>query len=105
MKELDDRLSGNQKHLTAFLQAREALKKDGVAALGRFEKVSGDYTGYILSNMGHHGPSTDLAQKLFSVDDWAYMAGITDEETRREQSLHQRVFASLPKGMKPPPAS
>jgi hypothetical protein len=103
MAELDERLAGNQRHLQAFLQAAAALKKQGAAAVGQFEQVSRDYTGYITANMGHHGGSTDLAQKLFSLDDWAYMAGITEEETRREQVLYDRVFAGIPKGLMLPP--
>ena len=100
--ELDDRLAGNQRHLNEFLAARDALKKEGVAQMQRFEKASRDYTGFITANMGHHGATTELAQKLFSLDDWAYMAGITDEETRNEQALHERVFAALPAGLKLP---
>jgi hypothetical protein len=100
LAELDERLSGNQRHLNAFLAARDALKAQGGAVLGRFEQVSRDYTGFITANMGHHGATTELAQKLFSLDDWAYMAGITEEETRHEEELHARVFAAAPKGLK-----
>lgn len=104
MAELDGRLAGNQRHLQAFIDAGKALRKEGQSALGRFEQVSRDYTGFITANMGHHGGSTNLAQKLFTMDDWAYMAGITEEETRREQALYERVFAAVPKGLKLPAA-
>ena len=102
MGDLDERLAGNQRHLNKLLEARDALKKHGASALERFEQVSRDYTSYIISSMGHHGASTELAQKLFSVDEWAYMAGITEQETRREQLLHDEVFKSVPKGLKLP---
>jgi hypothetical protein len=105
LAELDERLSGNQRHLNAMLEARDVLKPNGAVALERFEQVSRDYTNYIVASMGHHGGTTELAQKLFSIDDWAYMAGITEEETRREQALHERVFASLPKSLQPPPGA
>jgi hypothetical protein len=101
--ELDERLAGNQRHLTELKNARAALASEGASALGRFEQVSRDYTNYITTNMGHHGATTELAQKLFSVDDWAYMAGITEEETQREKELYDRVFASVPKSLKLPP--
>ncbi|MCK6370071.1 MAG: hypothetical protein L6Q83_01895 [Gammaproteobacteria bacterium] len=104
IKELDDRLSGNQRHLERFLEARDALKREGVPKLGHFEQVSRDYTAFITANMGHHGATTELAQKLFSLDDWSYMAGVTEEETRHEQMLHERVFAQTPKGLKLPAA-
>ena len=105
MGELDERLAGNQRHLSNLLESRDALKKRGVAALNHFEQVGRDYTNYIVTSMGHHGGTTDLAQKLFSVDDWAYMAGITEEETRREQVLHDQVFKSVPKSLKLPAPS
>ena len=100
LSELDERLAGNQRHLNLFLDARDRLKREGAAALPRFETVSRDYTNYIVASMGHHGASTDLAQRLFTLDDWSYMAGITDEESRNEQLLHERVFGSVPAGLK-----
>jgi len=102
LAELDERLNGNQQHLNSLLQGRDRLRTEGVAALSQFEKVSADYTGYIVANMGHHGATTELAQSLFSVDDWAYMAGVSDEESRREQALYEKVFAALPKSLKLP---
>ncbi|MBM4196063.1 MAG: hypothetical protein FJ197_03045 [Gammaproteobacteria bacterium] len=102
LEELDARLAGNQRHLGLMLEARDALRRDGVAALGRFETVARDYTHYITTNMGHHGPSTDLAQRLFTIDDWSYMAGITDEESRTEDTLYQRVFAARPANLQLP---
>ena len=102
MGELEERLAGNQRHLSNLLEARGALKKQGASVLDRFEQVSRDYTNYITTNMGHHGATTELAQKLFSMDEWAYMAGITEEETRREQVLHDQVFKSVPQSLKLP---
>jgi hypothetical protein len=102
LKELDDRLTGNQMHLRKLLEARDGLRREGAPALARFEQAARDYTDYIARNMGHHGATTELAQKLFSLDDWAFMAGITDEETRREQTLHEKVFGSVPKSLKLP---
>lgn len=99
---LDERLKGNQRHLANLLSAREQLRKQGASAIGQFEKVARDYTNYITTNMGHHGASTELAQRLFSTDDWAYMAGITEEETQREQKLHNQVFSAVPKGLQLP---
>lgn len=106
--ELDERLAGNQEHLRALSAAKVALQKEGAAALDRFETVSAAYTAYIVANMGHHGATTDLAGRLFSPADWEFMAGITDEETRTEQKLYDRVFAVLPASLadlKPQPAS
>lgn len=101
LQELDERLTGNLNHLRAFLQARDELRRENTSsALARFEQASQDYTNFITANMGHHGATTELAQKLFNLDDWAFMAGITEEETRREQLLYEKVFASVPKSLK-----
>ena len=43
--------------------------------------------------MGHHGATSDLAQRLFNADDWAYMAGITDDDMQREGELHDHCDA------------
>ena len=95
--ELDERLAGNQQHLMELLAAKKvlAVQRDAVA-LERFEAAGAAYTSYIVANMGHHGATTDLAARLFTPDDWDYMAGITDEETRTEARLYAAVFAALP---------
>lgn len=96
LAELDARLAGNQRLLHEFVAAREALKTQGAAALGRYEDSGAAYTHYIVTNMGHHDGTTDLAQRLFTTADWEYMAGVTEAETRLEQELYGRVFAALP---------
>ena len=97
LRELDERLAGNQEHLQALLSAKKALAAaKNAAALERFETVSAAYTHYIVTNMGHHGGTTDLAGRLFTQDDWEFMAGVTDEETRTEQKQYARVFDALP---------
>lgn len=98
LSELDERLAGNQEHLIKFLSARDALADKGGEALPGFEKVARDYTRYIVANMGHHGATTELAQELFSQDDWVFMAGVTDEDMAREQALHDQVEKALPSG-------
>ena len=97
LQELDERLAGNQEHLKALSAARRGLAAQAdAAALERFETVGAAYTHYIVTNMGHHGGTTDLAARLFTQDDWEHMAGVTDEETRTEQRQYARVFDALP---------
>lgn len=97
LQELDERLAGNQEHLKALSAAKQGLAEAAdAAALERFESVSAAYTHYIVTNMGHHGGTTDLAGRLFTPEDWEHMAGVTDEETRTEQQQYARVFANLP---------
>lgn len=96
LDELDERLEGNQRHLREFIAAREALQSEGASALERFERAGSAYSDYITSSMGHHGATTELAQKLFTMDDWEYMANVTDADMAREAELHQQVFSALP---------
>lgn len=99
MDELHERLAGNQEHLKRFLTARDDLKTKGASAIDAFESVSRAYTNYIVSNMGHHGASTDMAQKHFTQEDWNTMANITDESVAREKELYDNVFAAKPAGL------
>jgi hypothetical protein len=97
LRELDERLAGNQEHLRALSAAKEKLAaRNNPANLASFEAAGAAYTHYIVTNMGHHGGTTDLAGRLFTPADWDYMAGVTEEETRTEQQQYARVFATLP---------
>jgi len=96
MAELDERLAGNQLHLKKMLAARDALGSNGAAALGQFESAGGAYAAYIVANMGHHPGSTNLAQKFFTADDWAYMADASEADQLRERQLHENVYATKP---------
>lgn len=97
LAELDERLAGNQKLLLVMVAARHQLAKDGSPkALEDFEAAGAAYTQYIVSSMGHHGGTTDLAGRLFTQEDWEFMAGVTEEETRTEQKQFAAVFAALP---------
>jgi hypothetical protein len=97
LREMDERLAGNLEHLQALSAAKKVLAaRADAAALERFETVSAAYTHYIVTNMGHHGATTELAGRLFTPADWAHMAGVTDEETRTEQRQYARVFDALP---------
>ena len=96
LSELDERLTGNQAYLSTFLAARDDLSEQGASALKRFEQAARDYTRYIVASMGHHGATTELAQELFSPDDWIFMAGATDADTQREEQLHRAVCDAAP---------
>ena len=99
LAELDERLHGAEQHLKPFLAARDTLKAKGQAALEQFESAAKIYSDFIVSNMGHHGATTELSSKLFDLTDWEYMAAITDEEEQREQKLYAAVEASLPNSL------
>jgi len=102
LDEIDGRLRANRRHLRELVAARDALVAEGQPALARFEEVARAYVAFITANMGHHGPVTELAQRLLSAEDWAHMAGASEAEARRERALYDRVLASLPAGVEVP---
>ena len=102
LRELDERLAGNQKCLKKMLAARESLRVSAVEALAEFESAGGAYAAYIVTNMGHHPGTADLAVKIFSTDDWEFMADVSEEDQQREQRLFEHVFALLPMGLELP---
>ena len=104
LEELDERLSGNQGHLKKLLEAGTKLRSAGKVGLEHFETVARAYSDYITANMGHHGATTDLARDLFTLDDWEFMAGITDEETHREGELYDLVTRATPENVVVPDA-
>lgn len=102
LAELQARLIGAKEHLKPFLAARDALMEKGCEALEGFEKEGQEYSEFIVANMGHHGPTADLGARLFSGEDWEYMAGITDTDVEREAALFARVQETIPGDVKTP---
>lgn len=98
--QLEARLQGARDHLKPFLAARDELKEKGAAALEHFEKIAKEYSDFIVANMGHHDATSDLSAKLFSLADWEYMAGITDEEVAKEANLFERAATCTPDSLK-----
>jgi hypothetical protein len=99
MAELDDRLAGNQLHLKKLLAARDGLKQQGSDALEDFEIAGKGYSDFIVTNMGHHAGTNDMAQELFSSDDWNYMAYISDDDLQNQQRMYDEVVAVKPVGL------
>jgi hypothetical protein len=96
--DVEQALADNQRHLADLTGARERLEHEGAAALGAFEQVGRGFAGFLTGNIDHHKQVWQLAQKLFSVDDWAYGAGITEEEIQHERILYDRVFSVMSSG-------
>jgi hypothetical protein len=96
LEELAERLRGAEAHLKPFLEARDELREKGIAALESFEAAGKAYSDFIVANMGHHGATSDLSAKLFSLADWEHMAGITDAQQREDEELYQRVLDASP---------
>ena len=103
--EVEGRLRINQEHLKKFMDARDAMKNEGAAALGRYESAAKDYTDFILAQMGHHGASTSLAGEKFTQKDWEFMAHVEPGDMEREQTLFDDVFAAQPAALRDQAAS
>lgn len=96
LAELEQRLAGNRQHLARMLAARDALRAGDTEALVQFEESGRAYADYIVTNMGHHPGSTNLAQMHFRQEDWQYMADASEEDQRREEELFTAVFSVSP---------
>lgn len=96
LEELDERLSGNQQHLTRMLEARDALRTGADGAIDAFEQAGGEYAAFIVANMGHHPGTANLAGELFSAADWEHMTLASEAARQREAELHADVFAKVP---------
>lgn len=100
LNELHERLVGAKQHLKPFLAARAALAEKGKAALTDFEREGKIYSEFIVANMGHHPATADLGAKLFSAEDWEYMAGASEAEIEREQELFDAFVESIPASLR-----
>lgn len=100
--EVEQALADNQRYLARMAHIRERLEQEGAAELGCFEQTAPEFAGFLIANIGQHRQVWQLAQRFFSVDDWAYVAGITNGEVRDEQVRYERVSASVPPGLKLP---
>lgn len=96
IRELDDRLEGAARELQPFLTARDALIEKGAVCIADFEGAAKTYSDFIVSNMGHHAATADLAAKLFTVADWEYMAGREAEQIEAETRLFEQVMDKKP---------
>jgi hypothetical protein len=100
LKDVHDRLDGSKKHLNALKEARQALESKGAAAVRTFEAAGKAYTDYIATRMGHQARPSDMAAQLFSEADWTYMAGASEADIARENTLFESVRAALPPSLK-----
>jgi hypothetical protein len=100
LAELKHRLDEAHKHLKPFLAARDALQEKGSEALDLFEQEGRKYSDFIVASMGHHPPTADLGARLFSPGDWEYMAGVTDEDIKREAELFDQLERTTPDSLK-----
>jgi hypothetical protein len=100
LAELKQRLDEAQTHLKPFLAARDALQEKGSEVLELFEDEGRKYSDFIVASMGHHPPTADLGSRLFSPGDWEYMAGCTDEDSKREAALFEQFESTTPDSLK-----
>ena len=77
------RLDGNQEHLKRYSACKQALESEGAAAVTDYEDASLAYVDYIHNRMGHHAPSTDLARKAFTEEDWVALPTLTRPTSRK----------------------
>jgi hypothetical protein len=93
------RLDGNQEHLKRYSACKQALESEGAEAVSDYEDASLAYVDYIHNRMGHHAPSTDLARKAFTEDDWVAFADIDEAYFAKERALYESVLQTRPEGV------
>jgi hypothetical protein len=93
------RLDGNQEHLKRYSACKQALESEGAAAVTDYEDASLAYVDYIHNRMGHHAPSTDLARKAFTEEDWVAFANIDEAYFAKERGLYESVLQTRPEGV------
>ncbi|MCZ6517878.1 MAG: hypothetical protein O6763_10360, partial [Gammaproteobacteria bacterium] len=93
------RLDGNQEHLKRYSACKQALQSEGAAAVTDYEDASLAYVDYIHNRMGHHAPSTDLARKAFTDEDWVAFADIDETYFAKERALYDSVLQTRPENV------
>lgn len=93
------RLDGNQEHLKRYSACKQALESEGAEAVSDYEDASLAYVDYIHNRMGHHAPSTDLARKAFTEEDWVAFADIDETYFAKERVLYESVLQTRPEGV------
>ena len=93
------RLDGNQEHLKRYSACKQALESEGAAAVTDYEEASLAYVDYIHNRMGHHAPSTDLARKAFTEEDWVAFADIDETYFAKERALYDSVLQTRPENV------
>jgi uncharacterized alpha-E superfamily protein len=94
ISEAHDRVEGSQKLLIELSEKSNQINKQSLAD---FVDVCQRYCQYIVSNMGHHAPSANMARALFSEQDWLAMADFSDEHSQLEQHLFDSVIETKQK--------
>ncbi len=93
------RLDGNQEHLKRYTACKRSLVSDGAEAVKDYEDTSLGYIDYIHNRMGHHAPSTDMARKVFTEEDWAAFADIDESYFSKERALYESVLKTRPESV------
>ena len=93
------RLDGNQEHLKLYKACTRALVSDGTEAVKDYEETSLAYIDYIHNRMGHHAPSTDMARRVFTEEDWAAFADIDENYFSKERALYESVLQTRPESV------
>lgn len=93
LSEAHERVAKSQVLLNEFSEKSANLNEQSLAI---FEDICQRYCQYIVNNMGHHAPSANLAQTLFSEQDWLSMANFSDETSALERRLFDKTTNLAP---------
>ena len=98
---------GKSRELVERLQrATEELTTNGADALGVFETTAADFVDAFTSLMApRKNPFHEYTDQLFTEEDWAVIADVTDESQSVEKELYAAVQVNAPDGLDPEAAT
>jgi len=88
-----DKLANSKLLLEEFVIKSEAIDPINIDT---FEEIGQRYTDYIQQRMGHHPPTTELADKLLSETDWQTVANFNEQSIQTEEKLFDQVVKTAP---------
>lgn len=88
-----DKLANSKMLLEELITKSEAIDE---TSIDTFEEIGQRYTDFIQERMGHHPPTTELADKLLSDEDWRTVANFDDHSIQTEERLFDEVVKNAP---------
>ena len=99
---LNERQGQSRAMVETFRQAVDALSGSGEDGRGAFETAAHEFTAAFTSLMApRKNPFHAYTDELFSQEDWALVAGVTDESIEMEKNLYIAAQSSAPAGVDP----
>jgi hypothetical protein len=99
---LNERQRQSRKLVASFQSAAEGLRRKGNAGTGAFLDAARQFSAEFKSLLApRRNPFFRHTDALFGDDDWARIAGVTDQSLETEERLFSAVQRTAPTGIDP----